>query len=77
MAGQCKECRFYDGKNCAVAKAARVPNFTCANRVSYMTPNVGAVKQCKTCGFYDGSNCSSSYEKRVANFTCANWAAYR
>jgi hypothetical protein len=49
--GRCKECRFYDGKDCAAAKPARVPNFTCGNWVSYTVPNVGAVRQCKAAGF--------------------------
>ena len=74
MAGQCKECRFYDGKNCAVHKTARTFNSTCPAWGSSTGPST--VKQCKDCRFYDGRNCSIGGQ-RTYNSTCGKWAAYR
>jgi len=73
MAGQCKECRFYDGKNCAVNKSARTYNSTCA---AWASSTSSSPKQCKDCRFYDGKTCSAS-GARPYNSTCAKWAAYR
>jgi len=75
MAGQCKECRFYDGKLCAVTKAARTYNFTCSAWASNTSSS--SSKQCKDCKFYDGKNCSAGSGQRTYNSTCAKWAAYR
>jgi len=74
MAGQCKDCRFYDGKNCAILKSARTSNSTCAHWVSNTGPSTA--KQCKDCRFYDGKICSI-HGQRTPNSTCNKWAAYR
>jgi len=76
MANQCKDCRFYDGKNCAVLKSQRTSNSTCANWVSHSAPSPSTGKQCKACRFYDGRNCSTQGQ-RTPTSSCAKWAAYR
>jgi hypothetical protein len=74
MAGQCKDCRFYDGKTCAVLKSARTSNSSCANWVS--STEHSTVKQCKACRFYDGRICSVNGQ-RTPNSTCAKWSAFK
>ena len=74
MAGQCKECRFYDGKNCAVTKSARSYNSTCS---AWAGNTSSSSKQCKDCRFYDGKICSANKGPRSYNSTCGRWAAYR
>jgi len=76
MVNQCKDCRFYDGKNCAVSKAPRASNFSCGVWVSSTASPT--VKQCKACRFYDGKNCSAQGGGvRASNFTCGKWAAFK
>jgi len=74
MAGQCKECRFYDGRNCTVNKSARASNFTCA---AWASNTSSSSKQCKDCRFYNGKICSANNGARSYNSTCAKWAAFR
>jgi hypothetical protein len=73
MAGQCKDCRFYDGKNCAI-HGQRTHNSTCAHWVSNTGPCTA--KQCKDCRFYNGKICSI-HGQRTQNSTCSKWSAYR
>jgi len=75
MAGQCKECRFYDGKICAVTKSVRTVTSSCSYWVSNTATST--VKQCKACRFFDGKNCSSGGGARTPTSSCGKWTGYR
>jgi len=74
MAGQCKDCRFYDGKSCSVHKGPRSFNSSCA---TWGSNTSSTVKQCRECRFYDGKICSINNGPRSFSSTCPKWAAFR
>jgi hypothetical protein len=74
MNGQCKDCRFFNGKNCAINGGVKTPNSGCGYWVSNSASST--VKQCRACRFYDGKKCSTQGTK-TPNSGCGNWAAYR
>jgi len=75
MKGVCKDCRFYDGKNCAVRKSATTMYYSC----DFWASNISSgTKKCKDCRFYDGASCIVNYGRRTAPAsTCSRWAAFR
>gem|GEM_PF-1419018 len=74
--GQCKDCRFYDGRTCSVnGGQPRTPTSTCLKWGSHTR---STVKQCRECRFYDGHICSANGgQSRTFNATCGKWAAFR
>ncbi|MCL2192716.1 MAG: hypothetical protein FWB78_04895 [Treponema sp.] len=75
MNGKCIDCRFYDGKNCAINRTMTTPNYTCA----YWASNTSSgTRKCKDCRFYSGGACAANYGNKVTPlYTCGRFSPFR
>jgi len=73
--GYCRDCRFYEGKDCAVKGNQTQPGSSCASFVDATeSPDD---EFCKTCRQYDGQECKIKNDKRPPASKCAEWSAFR
>lgn len=73
MKGKCKDCRFYDGRNCEVW-GSRSPNSTCGSHFASYTRS--ETTTCKDCRFYDGRRCEIE-GSRSPSSKCSRFSPYR
>jgi hypothetical protein len=74
--GHCRECRFFDGSDCAVRNVRTSAGSSCGNFIDNTEGSND--KHCRACRFYDGQICSARKNVKTSpGSSCGNWAAYR
>jgi len=74
--GHCRECRFFDGSNCAVRNVRTSAGGSCSNLINNAEGSDD--KHCRACRFYDGQTCANRKNvKTPPGGSCSNWAKFR